>query len=180
MVYEVIISSKASSKASSTPAGRAGSKLHRLELEKAVGGWECRLDGQAFHIDAIIPRRDVLSLLVEGRSYEIKREQTATDLHMWVGAACFAVELRDPRSLRSRNRVAGDEKGPRKILAPMPGRIVRLLVAENSGVEAGQGIVVVEAMKMQNEIKSPKKGIVKILAISGAAVNPGDVLAIVE
>jgi biotin carboxyl carrier protein len=63
----------------------------------------------------------------------------------------------------------------------MPGRVVRLLVAENSSVEVGQGIVVVEAMKMQNEIKSPKKGIVKkISATAGAAVNPGDVLAIVE
>jgi biotin carboxyl carrier protein len=63
----------------------------------------------------------------------------------------------------------------------MPGRVVRLLVAEGAGVEAGQGIVVVEAMKMQNEIKSPKKGVVKqILATPGAAVNPGDVLAVVE
>ena len=63
----------------------------------------------------------------------------------------------------------------------MPGRVVRLLVAEKSEVEAGQGIVVVEAMKMQNEIKSPKKGIVqKISAVPGTAVNPGDVLAIVE
>jgi biotin carboxyl carrier protein len=68
-----------------------------------------------------------------------------------------------------------------KIVAPMPGRIVRLLVAENSEVEAGQGIVVVEAMKMQNEIKSPKKGVVKKMsAIRRRAVNPGDVLAIVE
>jgi biotin carboxyl carrier protein len=100
---------------------------------------------------------------------------------MWVGSSRFAVELRDPRSLRSRQRAAGDERGPRKILAPMPGRIVRLLAAENSEVEAGQGIVVVEAMKMQNEIKSPKKGVVKkISATLGAAVNPGDVLAIVE
>jgi biotin carboxyl carrier protein len=165
MVYEVIV----------------GGKPHRLELKRAVGGWECRLDGKPVHIDAVIPRRDVLSLLVDGHAYEIKREQTATDLHMWVGSSRFAVELRDPRSLRSRQRAAGDEKGPRKILAPMPGRIVRLLVAENSEVEAGQGIVVVEAMKMQNEIKSPKKGVVtRILATPGAAVNPGDVLAIVE
>jgi len=89
--------------------------------------------------------------------------------------------LRDPRSLRSRQHAAGDEKGPRKIVAPMPGRVVRLLVTENSEVEAGQGIVVVEAMKMQNEIKSPKNGVVKkMLATPGAAVNPGDVLAIVE
>ena len=151
------------------------------ELEKTAAGWDCLLDGQPVHIDAVIPRRDVLSLLVDGHAYEIKREQTATDLHMWVGSTRFAVELHDPRSLRSRKHAAGDEKGPRKIVAPMPGRIVRVLLAENSEVEAGQGIVVVEAMKMQNEIKSPKKGIVKkMLAIPGAAVNPGDVLAIVE
>jgi len=169
MVYEVIVGDK------------AGGKPHRLELEKTAGGWECRLDGQPVHIDALIPRRDVLSLLVDGHAYEIKREQTATDLRLWVGSTRFVVELRDPRSLRSRQRAAGDEKGPRRILALMPGRVVRLLVAENSSVEAGQGIVVVEAMKMQNEIKSPKRGIVKkISATAGAAVNPGDVLAIVE
>jgi biotin carboxyl carrier protein len=165
MVYEVIVDGKS----------------HRLELEKAAAGWECRLNGQPVNIDPVITRRDVLSLLVDGYAYEIKREQTATDLHMWVGSSRFAVELRDPRSLRSRQKAAGDEKGPRKIFAPMPGRIVRLLVAENSEVAAGQGIVVVEAMKMQNEIKSPKKGIVKkISATPGVAVKPGDVLAIVE
>jgi biotin carboxyl carrier protein len=165
MVYEVIVD------------GRA----YRLELAKAGNRWQCSLDGQNFDIDAVIPRRDVLSLVVDGCVYEIQREPAATDLHLSVGGARFAVELRDPRSLRSRQRAGGDKKGPRKILAPMPGRIVRLLVAENSAVEVGQGIVVVEAMKMQNEIKSPKKGVVKkISATPGAAVNPGDVLAIVE
>ena len=63
----------------------------------------------------------------------------------------------------------------------MPGKVVRVLASENTEVEAGQGVLVVEAMKMQNEIKSPKKGRVqKILAVEGAAVNAGDVLAIVE
>jgi biotin carboxyl carrier protein len=165
MVYEVMVDGKP----------------HRLELERAAGGWECRLDGRAVHIDGLIPRPDVLSLLVDGRSFEIKREQTATGLHFWIGSTRFAVELRDPRSLRSRQKAAGDEKGPRNIVAPMPGRVVRVLVAENCEVEAGQGIVVVEAMKMQNEIKSPKKGVLKkISAAPGAAVNAGDVLAIVE
>ena len=165
MVYDVMVEGKA----------------HRLELEKGATGWDCRLDGQAVHVDAVIPRRDVLSLLMDGHCYEIKREQTANDLHMWVGSTRFAVELRDPRSLRARQKAGGAEKGPKKIVAPMPGRVVRLLVAENAEVEAGQGIVVVEAMKMQNEIKSPKKGVVKKMsARPGAAVNPGDVLAIVE
>jgi biotin carboxyl carrier protein len=158
-----------------------GGKPHRLELEKLEAGWKCRLDGKEVHVDAVLPRRDVLSLLVDGHAFEVKREQTATDLHMWVGSTRFAVELRDPRSLRSRKGATGGDKGPRKILAPMPGRVVRLLVEEQAEVEAGQGIVVVEAMKMQNEIKSPKKGIVKrIVATAGATVNAGDVLAIVE
>jgi biotin carboxyl carrier protein len=63
----------------------------------------------------------------------------------------------------------------------MPGKVVRVLLAENTAVEAGQGILVVEAMKMQNEIKSPKKGVVqKIVATQGTTVNAGDVLAVVE
>ena len=63
----------------------------------------------------------------------------------------------------------------------MPGKVVRILVRERAEVEAGQGIVIVEAMKMQNEIKSPKKGILqKLLTAEGSNVNAGDVLAIVE
>jgi len=165
MVYDVIV----------------GGRPFRLELEKMGAGWKCTLDGQEIRVDAVLPRRDVLSLIVDGHAFEIKREQTATDLHMWVGSSRFGVELRDPRSLRSRQSSGLDEKGPRKIVAPMPGRVVRLLVAEQAAVEAGQGLIVVEAMKMQNEIKSPKKGVVKkIVAAAGAAVNAGDVLAIVE
>ncbi len=165
MVYEVIV----------------GGNSHRLELEKDDAGWKCRLDGKEVHVDAVLPRPDVLSLLIDGHAFEVKREQTPTDLHMWVGSTRFAVELRDPRSLRSRKGAALDEKGPRKIVAPMPGRVVRLLVAEQAEVAVGQGIIVVEAMKMQNEIKSPKKGVVKkIVATAGAPVNAGDVLAIVE
>lgn len=156
-------------------------KPHRLELEKNDAVWKCHLDGKEILVDAVMTRRDVLSLLIDGRSYEVKREQTPLDLHVWVGNTRYGVELRDPRSLRSRRDGASDEKGARKLVAPMPGRIVRLLVAEKSEVEAGQGVVVVEAMKMQNEIKSPKKGIVqKILTSAGANVNAGDVLAIVE
>lgn len=156
-------------------------KPHRLELERGESGWQCRFDGKPVNVDAVLTRRDVLSLLVDSRAYEIKREQTATDLHMWVGSTRIPVELHDPRSLRARKGSAQDEKGPRKIVAPMPGRVVRVLVSEQTEVEAGQGVIVVEAMKMQNEIKSPKKGVVKkITAAPGAAVNSGEVLAIVE
>ena len=155
-------------------------KKYRLDLNRADGRWSCRLDGREFEIDAILTRPDVLSLRIGDRAYEVKSERVANDLHLWVGSTCFAVEVRDPRSLRGRTR-AGDDHGPRKIAAPMPGKVVRLLVHEGDEVEPGSGVAVVEAMKMQNEIKSPKKGTIqKILVSEGAAVNAGDVLAIVE
>jgi biotin carboxyl carrier protein len=156
-------------------------KDHRLELDSAEAGWRCRLDGREVQMDAVLARRDVLSVLIGGKAHEIKREYTATDMHLWVGKVRYAVELRDPRSLRSRKGTAGDGKGPRKLLAPMPGKVVRVLVREEQAVEAGQSILVVEAMKMQNEIKSPKNGTVKrIVTAEGANVNAGDVLAIME
>ena len=156
-------------------------KNYRMEVHSADGGWHCQLDGKEIPIDAVLTGRDVLSLLIDGKSYEIKRERGVNDLHLWVGSARYEAEVHDPRSLRSRKAGAADEKGPKKLLAPMPGKVVRVLLGENAEVEAGQGILVVEAMKMQNEIKSPKKGVVqKIVATEGANVNSGDVLAIVE
>jgi biotin carboxyl carrier protein len=155
-------------------------KDYRLDLNHADGRWSCILDGRSVQIDAVLACPDVLSLRIGDKCYEVKSERVAGDLHIWVGSARFAAEVRDPRSLRGRARAA-DDHGPRKITAAMPGKIVRVLVNEGEEVEAGAGIAVVEAMKMQNEIKSPKKGIVqKIPVKEGAAVNAGDVLAIVE
>jgi biotin carboxyl carrier protein len=156
-------------------------KPHRLELNQHEGSWQCNLDGQPISLDAVLARPDVLSLLIDGKAFEIKRERTANDMHLWVGSARYEVELRDPRSLRARRGAQVGQQGARSLIAPMPGKVVRVLAAETTEVEAGQGVIVVEAMKMQNEIKSPKKGRVqKIVAAEGAAVNAGDVLAIVE
>ena len=153
---------------------------HRLELNRADGRWSCRLDGREVEVDAVLARPDVLSLRIGNQAYEVKCERVAGDMHLWVGSARLAAEVRDPRSLRGRVR-AVDDRGPKKLTAPMPGKIVRVLVSEGDEVEAGAGVLVVEAMKMQNELKSPKKGrIQKILVSEGAAVNSGDVLAIVE
>jgi biotin carboxyl carrier protein len=89
--------------------------------------------------------------------------------------------VQDPRSLKTRRAKAGSAEGPQKLTAPMPGKIVRILLREKSEVEAGQGVIVVEAMKMQNELKSPKKGVVsKVLVAEGATVNAGDALVIIE
>src|ERR1700751_5372010 len=111
-------------------------KNYRLELNRVDGRWETRLDGREVAIDAVLTRRDVLSIIIGGKAYEIKREHTATDMHLWVGPRRYAVQLRDPRSLRSRVS-ADDGKGPRKLLAPMPGKVVRVLVKEEAEVAAG-------------------------------------------
>ena len=155
-------------------------KSYRLDLNRVDGRWSCRVDGREVEVDAVLARPDVLSLRLGNQAFEVKCERVAGDIHLWVGSTRFDVEVRDPRSLRGRVR-AVDDHGPKKLTAPMPGKIVRVLVEQGAEVEAGSGVVVVEAMKMQNEIKSPKKGTIqKILVSEGAAVNAGDVLAIVE
>jgi len=83
--------------------------------------------------------------------------------------------------LRSTHSASTQHAGAAEIVSPMPGKIVRVLVEVGTQVETGTGIVVVEAMKMQNEMKSPKAGVVvSINAETGATVNAGDVLAVIE
>ncbi len=155
-------------------------KSYRLELDRMDGRWLCRLDGRTIEADAVMVRPDVLSLRIGDRSYEVKIERAEGAMQISLGGQRFVAEVRDPRSLRGRTRAA-DEHGPRKLTASMPGKVVRVLVAEGNEIEAGAGVVVVEAMKMQNEVKSPKKGIIhKILVSEGTTVSAGDVLAIVE
>jgi len=155
-------------------------KNYRLDLNQVEDRWSCQLEGREIEVDAVLARPDVLSLRIGNKAYEVKCERVAGDVHIWVGSRRFSAEVRDPRSLRSRVR-AVDEHGPKKLTAPMPGKVVRILLSQGAEVEAGTGVLVVEAMKMQNEVKSPKKGIIqKILVSEGTAVNSGDVLAIVE
>ena len=152
-------------------------KTHQVELARGDKTWLCKIDGQEMEVDAVLTARDVLSVLVEGKAYEIKRERSLQgELHMVIGSARYAVEVQDPRSLRTRRAVAGSEAGPQKVKAPMPGKIVRILVNEQDEVKAGQSLIV-----MENEMKSPKDGRVqKILTAEGSTVNAGDTLAIVE
>jgi biotin carboxyl carrier protein len=111
----------------------------------------------------------IYDVVIDGKNYRLELERKAAE---WI---CRL----DGKPIQIDAVLA--RRGPQKLIAPMPGRIVRILVAEKSQVDLGQGLLVVEAMKMQNEIKSPKKGIVAKLAVApGATVNAGDVLAIVE
>src|SRR3989442_15063833 len=90
-------------------------KHHRVEVERAGGRWQCWLDGCEAQIDAVLTRRDVLSVLIEGKASEIKPHRIVTDMHFWVGSGPYAPELSDPRSLRSGKDGAGDDQGPKKL-----------------------------------------------------------------
>ena len=157
-------------------------KTHRLELTRSENIWRCVVDDQMIEVDAALTARDILSLLLGGDAFEIKRERSLQgEIHLIIGSARYAVDVQDPRSLRTRRAAGGAEAGPQKITAPMPGKIVRVMVAVGDEVKAGQGVIVMEAMKMQNEMKSPKDGKVqKIMTSEGSTVNPGDTLAVIE
>lgn len=156
-----------------------GETAFRVKLERDGQEWRGELDGRGIPFHAQLIKRDVMSLIVNGKTYEIKRDQLGNQTRIWIENVPYAVELSDPRSLASRSRNRGTSHTSR-LLASMPGKVLRVLASENEQVEAGQSLIVVEAMKMQNEIKSPAKGTVRQLVAEGTYVNAGDVLAIVE
>src|SRR5579859_370635 len=165
MIYEVTIAGK----------------NYRVELQRSAAGWQCKLDGRELPVDVTAAQSGVLSLLLEGKSYEVKQEISGTDTNIVVGSERFPVSLRDPRSFRSRRSAGGADQGVKKINAPMPGKIVRILAPEGTAVQAGQSVIVIEAMKMQNELKAPKNGVVKKINVAeGAAVDAGQTLGEVE
>jgi biotin carboxyl carrier protein len=158
-----------------------GGKTRRVELVRAGSSWSCKLDGREFPVDVVSPRPGLLSLLINGRSYDVKQEAGAAENSIVVGHERFSAVVRDPRSLRGRRGADAGAQGARKITAPMPGKVVRILAPPGTEVEAGQAVLVIEAMKMQNELKAPKKGKVsKLSVIEGAAVETGQTLAEVE
>ena len=156
---------------------------HRVELLRSGSAWLCRLNGREFSLDAVVVRDGVLSILIDGRSYDVKQESTGAETNIVVGrsGARFRAAVRDPRSLRSRRRAGDSAEGTKRISAPMPGKVVRILAPAGTEVEAGQPVLVIEAMKMQNELKSPKRGRVKKINVAeGAAVEAGQALAEIE
>lgn len=158
-----------------------GEKVYRVELTQAGERWKCMLNGRELPVDVVYGRNGVLSLLSGGKSYEVKQEIVGTETNVIVGHERFIVSVRDPRSFRSRSRAGANEQGAMKIKAPMPGKVVRVLAGVGTPVEAGQSVLVIEAMKMQNELKAPKTGVVKKINVAeGAAVDAGQALAEVE
>jgi biotin carboxyl carrier protein len=122
----------------------------------------------------------VYSIVRDGKSYEVRVVASDTGFVVDIRGQRFQTEIRDPRSSSGGPR-AGVSGGRQNIVASMPGKVVRILVQEAQEIAAGDGIVVVEAMKMQNEMKASKPGkISSIKARDGDTVAAGDVLVVIE
>ena len=175
-----------------------GGKRRRVELGGSFSGGvvdglrECTVDGRAMAVDARVLEDGVMSLLVtlpEARAREAGDAEAGGRQYRCVldgdgvviDGRRYGFEVEDPRSLQGRRGAGAGTEGPRPVKAPMPGRVVRLLVEAGESVEEGQGVVVIEAMKMQNELKSPKAGrVARVGAAVGDTVGSGDVLVVVE
>ena len=141
------------------------------------------VNGRAYSLEVHNPAPGVFLLRSGTNVYHCRVEAGSQPavLNVSLRGRDYAIQLIDPKRLRGSQSSGAHDHGTVQIVASMPGKVVRLLVEVGSRVEAGAGIVVVEAMKMQNEMKSPKAGVVTSLsAAAGATVNAGDVLAEIE
>lgn len=180
---------------SSSPSGPTvwialSGKLHKVVLPAAgdSASTYATVDGKPIPVDIHMLQPGVLSLLLTQpngtvlsfRCIADEAVSADADPAVLIAGQRFSYAVSDPRSLRASSATVGDT-GPRALKSPMPGRIVRVLVAAGETVVAGQGCIVIEAMKMQNELKAPKAGrIAKLTAAAGETVLAGATLLVVE
>ena len=152
----------------------------RVEVRGKDGRYTVSLDGRRFEVDLHEAGGDFVSLLIEGRSYDVGLEPRDGGYTVVLADDALHVEL----AAAARGAGASPKRqasGPARLTAPMPGKLVRLLVEAGQEVAAGQGLVVMEAMKMENELRSPRAGrVMEISVREGQAVEAGALLALVE
>jgi biotin carboxyl carrier protein len=139
------------------------------------------VEGRDYIVDARWTQTDLLSLLIDGRSYQVDIHTDKDRHEVLVDGEHFEFDLFDERKALLKKNAALGVEGVQEIRTSMPGKVVKILAAEGAKVEQGQGLVVVEAMKMENEIRSPKAGTVKKVGVEeGQAVEAGALLVVVE
>jgi biotin carboxyl carrier protein len=152
-----------------------------VELSKSGERLRFRIDEREVDADAVEISPGIFSVIIAGESIEVRIEPKGSDLRVFAGGLEYAAEIQDPRQLKKNRSGAAEAAGRQSVTAPMAGKIVRCLVAMGDDVQVGQGLAIVEAMKMQNEIRSPKTGkIERVAVVEGQTVNPGDVVAVVS
>jgi len=157
---------------------------HRVVVTAMGSPAAVQLDETTHEVDFTPIVGGLFSLLVKGRSYEVDVvEEGEGVLAIWVEGELHRIEFEEAgRHRRKAARAGGQGKGgPQTIVAPMPGKVVKLLVASGQEVSAGQGVIVIEAMKMENELKATGPGVVKEIKVQeGAGVGGGEVLVVIE
>lgn len=151
---------------------------HEIEIKRDGSRISATVDGREYELEASEPEAGVYLLKYDNRVFEV---YVSPDGMVNVGGHQLEVKISDPKRLRGARGDAEHGDGTAEIKTAMPGKIVRILVAVGDEVEKGDGVIVVEAMKMQNEMKAPKAGIVKQINVKeGDTVNAGDILAVIE
>ena len=153
-----------------------------VEIEKRNGEYCLTLMGKRLTVNAIRPDQHTLSLLVDGKSYEVGLEKRGNSFSIHFYDDTIAMELFEARKFKAKEVTKkANLEGPFKVVSPMPGKIVKIAVKENSSVREGDSLIIMEAMKMQNELKAPRTGIVKQIHVKeGEPVLPLQTLVILE
>jgi biotin carboxyl carrier protein len=155
-------------------------KRCRVELTQAGERPVWTIDGQRLDADATAVSPGIYSVLLNGKSFEVRIESLGAELRAVTGSRESKVVIQDQREWRRNRGGSVEAQGRQQVLAPMPGKIVRVLVTAGDAVRAGQGLLVVEAMKMQNEIRAPKSGTIdRVRVVEGQTVNAGEVVVII-
>ena len=155
-----------------------GEKTLLLDL---TGDMKIVVDGRKISCDWIQIGHNQYSLIVDGQVFDLTVEVFESGCSVSARTGTIELAIRDPRKLRAAQTVEEVHTGLRRMLAEMPGKVVRLLVQVGDAVSLDQSLLVVEAMKMQNEIRAPRKGVVKEIGVrEGVAVNHGDFLISLE
>jgi biotin carboxyl carrier protein len=159
-------------------------KTHQVEIKREDRKVFATVDDRRYELEVSEPEPGVFLFKHEGRIYEAVVPASAKDgeaTHVRIGTEEIDVTLIDPKRLRGAGTGAEHADGLTEIKTAMPGKVVRVLLQPGASVEKGDSVLVVEAMKMQNELKAPKAGTVKEIRVEeGAAVAAGDILATIE
>lgn len=151
---------------------------HELEITRDGEKIFAKVDGREYELDASEVEPDVYLFKYDNQIFQI---YAAPNGIVNLGNHQFEISITDPKRLRGANVAGANVEGISEIKTAMPGKLVRVLIEEGAEIKQGEGVLIVEAMKMQNEMKAPKDGVVKEIRFAeGATVNAGDVLAIIE
>ena len=157
------------------------SELISIDISGEGGRRRVTVGGKESVIDWVRLPDGGYSILFDGRVYDLSVEVDGDSYPVAGRRGRCSFHLRDPRRLEPSTAAERATAGLQRVLAEMPGKVVRVLVRENDTVTYDQGLLVVEAMKMQNEIRAPKAGIIKAIGVSaGRTVTTGDFLLSLE